>query len=303
MDLVTKGIGKGEDLVSSLRVTYRVTADKVAGMQKYLDDVFEQMAAGRMGNGQYRLCFAGGYLDDSSRFMYEIYDDAGETLSRISRMDEMADPKVLKELGGTGHLDDADDILSAAKGLDGTGGGGRKTGNGGKINESGSKTIQSINELSDEQIAALRRYTGDDYVNINNSLRGMETLSLENQATVEAMKSALDNVALSQDMILYRGTSKEALGSLQNLPVDQLIGKTFKEQGFMSTSTNCNVIDSFLGDMQITIEASKGAHALDISSISQYSTEAEVLFNAGQEMLITSAEVKNGILHINVILK
>ena len=33
-------------------------------------------------------------------------------------MDEMADPKVLKELGGTGHLDDADDILSAAKGLD-----------------------------------------------------------------------------------------------------------------------------------------------------------------------------------------
>ena len=97
--------------MSSLRVTYRVTADRVAGMQKYLDDIFEQMAAARMGNGQYRLCFAGGYLDDGSRFMYEIQDDAGRTLSRISRMDEIADPKVLKELGGAGHLDDVDDII------------------------------------------------------------------------------------------------------------------------------------------------------------------------------------------------
>lgn len=39
---------------------------------------------------------------------------------------------------------------------------------------------------------------------------------------------------------------------------------------------------------------------MDISSISQYTTEAEVLFNMGQEMLITSAEVRNGILHITV---
>ena len=99
-----------------------MAADKAAELRKYLDDVLEQMAAGRMGNGQYRLCFAGDYLGDSSRFLYEIYDDAGETISRISRMDDMADSKVLKELGGTRHLDDADDILSAAKGLDGTGG-------------------------------------------------------------------------------------------------------------------------------------------------------------------------------------
>ena len=78
-----------------------MAADKAAELRTYLDDVLEQMAAGRMGNGQYRLCFAGGYMDDSSRFIYEIYDDAGETISRISRMDDMADSKVLKELGGT----------------------------------------------------------------------------------------------------------------------------------------------------------------------------------------------------------
>ena len=167
----------------------------------------------------------------------------------------------------------------------------------------GSKIIHNISELSNEQIKALIKYTGDDYVNINNSLRGIETLTPENQATVEVMKSALDNSALPQDMTLYRGTSTETLGSLQNLSVDELVGKTFMEQGFMSTSTSNVVAEDFSVNMQMTIEALKGAQALDISSISQYTTEAEVLFNAGQEMLITSAELKNGILHITVVIE
>lgn len=50
-----------------------------------------------------------------------------------------------------------------------------------------SKTIQNISDLSNEQIEALTKYTGDDYININNSLRGMETLTPENQATAEAI--------------------------------------------------------------------------------------------------------------------
>lgn len=169
--------------------------------------------------------------------------------------------------------------------------------------EGGTKTIHNISELSNEQIEALIKYTGDDYANINNSLRGVETLTLENQTTVEVLKSALDNSALPHDMTLYRGTSTEALGALQDLSVDELVGKTFTEQGFMSTSTSNVVAEGFSGNMQMTIEASKGAQALDISSISQYTTEAEVLFNTGQEMLITSAEVKNGILHITVIIE
>lgn len=56
-------------------------------------------------------------------------------------MDEMPDPKVLKELGGTGHLDDADDILSAAKGLDGTGSVGTDT-----LIE-GSKSVKGIENV------------------------------------------------------------------------------------------------------------------------------------------------------------
>lgn len=117
------------------------------------------------------------------------------------------------------------------------------------------------------------------------------------------MKSALDNASLPQDMILYRGTSTELLGELQNLPTDELVGKTIMEQGFMSTSTETAIAEEFTGNMHMTIETSKGAQALDISSISNYTTEAEVLFNAGQKMLIKSAEVKDGILNITVIIK
>ena len=167
----------------------------------------------------------------------------------------------------------------------------------------GRKVFHNVSELSNKQIEALIKYTGDDYVNINNSLRGMEKIAPENKSTVKAMKSALDNSELPNDMTLFRGTSTDALGPLKNLPVDELVGKKFMEKGFMSTSTSNVVGEEFSGNMFMTIEASKGAKALDISSISQYTTEAEVLFNAGQEMLITSAEIRNGILHIAVIIE
>ncbi|EHI97941.1 binary exotoxin A [Clostridium sp. DL-VIII] len=173
------------------------------------------------------------------------------------------------------------------------------------VREAGSKIIKSVSDLDKSQIEALIKYTGDDYVNINNSLRGFETLSADNAEAVDIMKSTLSNASLPEDMILYRGTSIEELGSLKNLPPDELIGKTFTQPSFLSTSTENSVATgTFSGNMQIEIEASQGAHGLDVSSISEYgSDEAEVLFNAGQKMFITDAETKGGILYIKAIIK
>ncbi|PXV85626.1 ADP-ribosyltransferase exoenzyme, partial [Lachnotalea glycerini] len=166
----------------------------------------------------------------------------------------------------------------------------------------GSKTISTLGDLSQEQINAIVKYTGDDYANINNSLRGLETVTPENQATINVMKSALDNASLPEDMVLYRGTSTEELGNLKNLAPEELVGEKFVESGFTSTSIDSAVASgTFSGNLQITNDAPSGAHALDISFVSQYSNEAEILFNAGQEMLITSAESKKGILYITVI--
>ena len=165
-----------------------------------------------------------------------------------------------------------------------------------------SSVIHTINDLSQEQIDALIKYTGDDYVNINNSLRGLEVATPENQATINAMKSALQNASLPDDMVLYRGTSIEALEDLKNLPPEKLMGKEIIEPGFMSTSTKSAVANkTFSGSLQMKIYVSSGAHALDISSISQYSREAEILFNAGQKMTIISAESKDDILYLTVL--
>ena len=85
-------------------------------------------------------------------------------------------------------------------------------------------------------------------------------------------------------------------------PAD-LIGKVITEKGFMSTSTKNSIANGFTGNMQITIKAPAGSNGLDISSISQYAIESEVLFQSGSKMVITNAEKINGILHITVKLK
>ena len=164
------------------------------------------------------------------------------------------------------------------------------------------QTYDNVSQLSKGQVDALTKYTGSDYSNINDSLRGLDTASPENAKTIETMKTVLDNSSLPEDMTLYRGTTTKALGDLQNLAPEELIGKSFVEQGFMSISTSSTVSNAFSGNMHITIEAAKGAHALDISSISYFASESEVLLSAGQEMLITSAEMIKGVLHITVMI-
>ena len=163
-----------------------------------------------------------------------------------------------------------------------------------------SPTYTSVDQLSRNQVKVLTDYSGDDYRNINNSLRGMETATPENAQRINTLKQTLDNSSLPQDMTLYRGTTTNALGDLKGLAPEDLVGKTFVENGFMSTSTSSSVGIEFQYDMQITINAAKGSHAMDISSISNYTYEAEVLFSSGQEMIITGAEKNNGVLHITV---
>lgn len=166
--------------------------------------------------------------------------------------------------------------------------------------------IHDVSDLSPEQRRAVSLYTRNDYYeNINNSLRGQDTLTPECREITEYMRSALKCAALPWDMVLYRGTSTNELGDLKDLPPEELVGKTYTQPGFMSTSKSEAIAETtFLHNMEVTIMAPKGAHALDITSISNYGiNESEVLFDAGQEMLITSAKRKEGILYITVLLE
>ena len=101
------------------------------------------------------------------------------------------------------------------------------------------------------------------------------------------------------DTKFYRGTSSVELGGLAGSSPNDLIGQSFKQDGVMSTSTDFAVAKSFQKDLFITIDAPTGSKALDIAPLS-YFPESEILFNAGQEMVITDAKYQGGVMNITV---
>lgn len=83
-----------------------------------------------------------------------------------------------------------------------------------------------------------------------------------------------------------------------------MIGKTFEQPSFLSTSTKSSVAsNTFQGNMFMTIEAPKGAKGIYVASISDFAPESEILFQADTKMYIKSAKEVNGVLYIVVKMK
>lgn len=170
------------------------------------------------------------------------------------------------------------------------------------------RIVYSVNDLSEDEKAAVTIYTGNDYRNINASLRGQDTATAQNVQVIDTLTSALQDSQLSENMTLYRGTTIQALGSeLMNLSPEELVGESFTERAFMSTSIRRSTARDFVlnynyasGPMFMTIDARAGDHALDVSSISLVRDESEVLFNRDTSFTITRAEVIYGVLNITV---
>lgn len=152
---------------------------------------------------------------------------------------------------------------------------------------------QWTDSLSKEQYAALSAYTGSAYVNINATLRGL-TPSFQEGYKEKAIliHQALSTSSIPQACTVYRGASAAALGSLQNVPDDQLVGSFFSDNGFMSTSINSE--DSFGGEIKLVIDVPAGAKGAYVGYLSQLGhSESEVLFDMGSVMQITKVE-RNG---------
>ena len=154
--------------------------------------------------------------------------------------------------------------------------------------------------LTVNEVDALVKYTGSSYYeNLNNSLRGMDDMWIENKEINKNLNNIMNKFSLQKDMVLYRGTSKDGLGELKNLKPEEMIGKTFTESAYMSTSMKPNIGSDFSDGVTLTINAPKGTSGLNVSKFSTYS-EAEILLNAGQKMKITNAKIINGELHLEV---
>ncbi|MED4069929.1 ADP-ribosyltransferase [Priestia endophytica] len=166
-----------------------------------------------------------------------------------------------------------------------------------------------IDTLTEEERRAITRYTGPDHIYINHYLRGI----IENPGDVplqviENVKKGLDKAEVPHDMQVYRGTSKKPLeyileyNQFGQIEPESLIGKSIRDNAFVSTAIVKEL--SFSKDVSWEINVPEGTHAAYVAKISRYPNEAELLLNAGQEMIIKEAELdKRGKLHIVVDLK
>lgn len=179
----------------------------------------------------------------------------------------------------------------------------------------------SLGSLSDEQLKALKRYTGSSYEEMNGYLRNLGRGMTKEQAKsrsgisdsqIDSMYTAikaLDSIKTTEPLFLRRGSSLGDLAGL--LPGDysdnksllrsmsieeineRLQGAIGTYQGFTSTSSLYE--RGFSGELETIFYAPPGTSASSIMSISQYGTgEGETLLNAGTQVRVISIEKSDG---------
>ena len=142
-----------------------------------------------------------------------------------------------------------------------------------------------IDSLSEEEKRAINDYTREVppyYKNINGVLRGKENhFEYGNEERNELLHKALSNANLPNNITVYRGGSSSVLGNLATVADSELIGKTFLDRGYVSTSMSPNT--AFRGDVLMVINVPTGSHAACIEELSAAgSYEQELLIDRGQ---------------------
>ncbi|OBI34929.1 ADP-ribosyltransferase [Mycobacterium sp. E2238] len=146
--------------------------------------------------------------------------------------------------------------------------------------ENGSHHDLPLHPLNSDDLAALAHYTGPGYQDLNLALRE-GVLDGSQQARVDALNKALEKLPAYEGPVV-RGT---------NLPADVLEqykpGDIITEHAFTSTSTDPTVAQSptFAGNTEFRIWSTTGR---DVSSVSMYPGEQEILFPAGSKFYVVS---------------
>ena len=160
---------------------------------------------------------------------------------------------------------------------------------------------EMASSLPIQERESIHKYTGVSYANINAVLRGLEEeFDVGNLENARNIHSALSKCELPYDCILYRGVSAKALGHLDSLKDNELVGQILWDSGFLSTSLDENC--AFDGDMILEINAPAGTHGLYVGYLSSAKQlEKEVLIDVDQTMRINSVcRDEIGRRHINV---
>lgn len=140
-----------------------------------------------------------------------------------------------------------------------------------------------LHPLNSDDLAALAHYTGPGYQDLNFALRE-GALDASQQARVDALHQALEKLPTYEGAVV-RGT---------NLPADVLDqyrpGEIITESAFTSTSVDHTVAQSptFAGNTEFRIWSTTGR---DVSSVSMFPGEQEILFPAGSKFYVINKTV------------
>lgn len=147
--------------------------------------------------------------------------------------------------------------------------------------------------LTGPERSALRKYSGGDYREINAMAR--RNLPMEGQLnTFKKADAAMEKLDVEEELQVFRGSGKDFLDWM--LPpeeqgmkkgketLDRLMGTTFLEKGYMSTSTDINVANNFNDNVTMKINIRPGVKGAYIEKISHYPGEREMLLARDTEL-------------------
>lgn len=146
-------------------------------------------------------------------------------------------------------------------------------------------------ELSQQDIDALRDYTGPGYQDMNQALRGQTDMTPEVQQRIDRVSGALDQLP-DHSGTVYRGETRSADDVAQLMLLKK--GDDMEFPAFTSTSTSPD--SAFQGNVRYEIDSS---HGKDVQSWSLFPNENEILLDQGSRFTVSDVIHDNG----NVIIR
>lgn len=133
--------------------------------------------------------------------------------------------------------------------------------------------------FADDEIEALRVYSGPRHRLINDHLRGDEDHGAEVFHHVRALDRALAKCPVGRDLVVYRGIDGDAAARLR--AANLAVGDRFGDGAFVSTSADplsCRLFASWPpGGLILRIGVKAGSTAIDMAPFSEHPDEREYL--------------------------
>jgi 2'-5' RNA ligase len=165
---------------------------------------------------------------------------------------------------------------------------------GNRTKKAQSGKVLNAGPLTKSNETALAEYSSlTGYIDINDRLRTGAVPSYRSEESLdETIAQVRDSMRpLPNDQTVFRGVNISQFPGITDVSqLPDLVGETFRDEGFTSTSTE--MIGRFVpkvDDVLMTIQVPKGYPHVDLAQNSEWTKEKELLLDAGVEFRVISA--------------